>query len=861
MIIKQLMMQNIRSYADQTPITFPPGTILFQGDIGSGKSTILLAIEFALFGLGDIDGRHLLRGNENEGSVRLDFEVNGHEYSVYRSLVRKRKYVRQDEGYIVEDEERTDYSVSEMKERILKILDFHERPQPKTSSLIFRYAVFTPQEMMKEVLFQRVDQRLNTLRRAFGIEDYSIARTNVEVFRRYLRDNIKVIQGQTLDLDEKKHSVATEETRLNTLNQELAALTDQFNTLDTALQTTHAEIKRLTTKRDAVLKLEADITHLQTRLTTDQQNLTLLTEDITKLHQDQQNAKTAQEALEQLQPQYEEFTRISKQIHDLEEVATTYQHTTSLIAQMQVAITSAQTNLQTNIETAEAEITQLQTHIDQTKLEVQKLSTLKNEANEIQTRIQQLPALTAQHTQLLQQQSSVETQISTLTSERENKQHEWNSIETIGVGAQCPRCHQELSTQHYKQVQTEYNNEVTKLSGQLTQLEHDVSKLRKEIKNLDKTIQSLEADRDQLSTLKENIAALEQIQYSLTQQESDLKRKRAMVQQERDRLSQKQYAQTERSQLAEAQTQLQELEPQKAQLDTLKQQVRTYQESALERRYTENLQIAGRYITITDELTTKTERKNTLEQQIQTDKQQLSAMQTQYQKDKTVLDQLTELEKKQDRIEQKHLTLNNQVTSKTVEIQSQHEKIEVLTAEIASKETLLSHRDVYQEHHRWVDDYFAPATEDIERHVMVSIREDFDELFQRWFSQLMETGDITVRIDDQFTPIIEQNGYELEVKSLSGGEKTSVALAYRLALNVMVKRVCEAMHSNLLMLDEPTDGFSTEQLVHVRDILDELQCEQVIMVSHERELEGFVDTIFRVHKEAGISHVLEQTYV
>jgi len=140
---------------------------------------------------------------------------------------------------------------------------------------------------------------------------------------------------------------------------------------------------------------------------------------------------------------------------------------------------------------------------------------------------------------------------------------------------------------------------------------------------------------------------------------------------------------------------------------------------------------------------------------------------------------------------------------------------------------------------------------------MASIREEFDELFQRWFSQLIETGEITIRVDDNFTPLVEQSGYELDVKSLSGGEKTSVALAYRLALNVMVKKVCEAMHSNILMLDEPTDGFSTEQLVRVRDILDELKCEQVIMVSHERELEGFVDKIYKVRKEAGISSVLE----
>ena len=90
---------------------------------------------------------------------------------------------------------------------------------------------------------------------------------------------------------------------------------------------------------------------------------------------------------------------------------------------------------------------------------------------------------------------------------------------------------------------------------------------------------------------------------------------------------------------------------------------------------------------------------------------------------------------------------------------------------------------------------------------------------------------------------------------LSGGEKTSVALAYRLALNMIVRKVATSMESNLLILDEPTDGFSKEQLLKVQDILTELECPQVIIVSHERELESFADQIFRVSKEDGISTI------
>ena len=140
--------------------------------------------------------------------------------------------------------------------------------------------------------------------------------------------------------------------------------------------------------------------------------------------------------------------------------------------------------------------------------------------------------------------------------------------------------------------------------------------------------------------------------------------------------------------------------------------------------------------------------------------------------------------------------------------------------------------------------------------MLANINSEFNSLFQKWIAHLLETDDIVVSVNDKFSPQILQSGYDIDVKSLSGGEKTSVALAYRLALNVMVKKVCDAMHSNLLILDEPTDGFSREQLSKLRDILDDLKCEQVIIVSHENELEGFVDNIFRVIKDSGESKIL-----
>jgi len=138
---------------------------------------------------------------------------------------------------------------------------------------------------------------------------------------------------------------------------------------------------------------------------------------------------------------------------------------------------------------------------------------------------------------------------------------------------------------------------------------------------------------------------------------------------------------------------------------------------------------------------------------------------------------------------------------------------------------------------------------------MITFQQEFNKLFQQWFSLLVEDPTKEARIDEAFTPIIEQDGYEHDVQYLSGCEKTSIALAYRLALNMMVRKVSTSKQSNLLILDEPTDGFSREQLLKVREILEEVACPQVIIVSHEKELESFANQIFRVSKEQGVSTI------
>ena len=110
MILKNLKLENIRSYNSEE-IDFPEGSTILSGDIGAGKTSILLAIEYALFGLQPGQrGSSLLSNGKNEGGVVLTFSINDKEIIIERKLRRNKKSITQDYAAITIDGSKTESS-------------------------------------------------------------------------------------------------------------------------------------------------------------------------------------------------------------------------------------------------------------------------------------------------------------------------------------------------------------------------------------------------------------------------------------------------------------------------------------------------------------------------------------------------------------------------------------------------------------------------------------------------------------------------------------------------------------------------------------------------------------------------------
>lgn len=208
-------------------------------------------------------------------------------------------------------------------------------------------------------------------------------------------------------------------------------------------------------------------------------------------------------------------------------------------------------------------------------------------------------------------------------------------------------------------------------------------------------------------------------------------------------------------------------------------------------------------------------------------------------------------------------TLTNSTHKKEIEkfgvekeIQTISSRVNEIQNEISEKEEIETNINNIKKYHDWLQDLFTPLMVNMEKHVFSQVHHEFNSLFQDWFNILLEDESVSTRLDDEFSPLVIQNGYEIDVSDLSGGEKTSVALAYRLALNKVITNLMSNVKTkDLLILDEPTDGFSTDQLDKVRLVLDELNSGQVIIVSHENKIESFVDNVIRITKDEHVSRV------
>lgn len=853
MIIKKIEITNIRSYKEKTTIELPMGRILFQGDIGSGKSTILSAIEFALFGLGDIDANHLLRIGESKGSVLLEFESGGKNYNVFRSLLRRGNKIFQEEGYLYDNGVKNSYSVGELKSKILNIIGINERSQTKTTSTIYRFAIYTPQEMMKNVLTSNNERRVEILRRAFGLEEYSIAKKNAEKFSSWIRTVTKIKRSMMNDLGNYKKELQNIQDITESLKDEIDYVKDSTVNLNDKIQLILKKMLEARQNKERIIQAESSILHLQSTL---DKNLKLKEDtnlELGKISNELNDIYRSEKIVADLSPKYQDYIQKRDALVDVAGHASQYDKLLLDKVKLESSINSEREMFRSNIKTLDSELGELALDLQRIEDETENLNYLKKEETLLKNNINDSTDFQAELDYVSDSLSNIRSEMISITNEISKQKSELDSVLQLRQNAVCPYCKQKLNEQHILEMETKFLQSKDFLKNKLDTFEKDLETNQIKKNEFLNGIKQIETKKLELQKIQIQIARLNVVLNNKEQIKSKINEKAKNKNLIEAKL-QGSYFVEKIKELDELDDKLNKIYSFKECYDSLSKIVNDYQKTNLDSSYMEHSNLIKSKQRKIEEKKIKEKSLLELDNEVFVLSKKLDEMKEIFRERQEVENKLNNLDSDKESLENELMKMKENLAMRKTEHDNNLKQIESFNKKIGELEQRVDKIIFTDQIGIWLNQHFIPSLEQIESQVLISVKEEFNRLFQKWFYLLIEVGDIDVEIDEFFTPIVNQSGYHLEVDSLSGGEKSSIALAYRLALNEIIRRMV-MLEDNLLILDEPTDGFSKEQLVQIKYVLEELSAAQVIVVSHEKELEGFVETIFRVVKESEKSQV------
>lgn len=283
MILKNLKIQNIRSY-EELEIEFPVGSLLLSGDIGAGKTSILLAIQFALFGLQPGQkGASILRQGCDNAYVFLEFEINNNKIILERTLKQaKSGSITQEKNTIEINGEKQELSTSEMKTKVIDLLKY-PKEFVKKSNLLYKFTVYTPQEEMKSIIQERPEIRLDTLRHIFGIDRYKRIKENCQILIQKIKESIKIKESQILEINSLKEKLKQQTERKILLSKELNNLTIENSTLEKEKQEIQNNLKELESKKQEKQNIDKELSKNQIQLQSKKQEKQRLEKEITSM--------------------------------------------------------------------------------------------------------------------------------------------------------------------------------------------------------------------------------------------------------------------------------------------------------------------------------------------------------------------------------------------------------------------------------------------------------------------------------------------------------------------------------------------------------------------------------------------------
>jgi exonuclease SbcC len=793
--INRIKLVNFRQHA-KSELTFDGGITGIIGPNGSGKTTILEAIAWALYGNQAIRGtRDSIRftgaGARAPVEVELDFELAGHRYRVTRGLTTAAVYL--------------DGADTAIANSISGVNDLLQRRLGMSRTEFFN-TYFTGQKELSVMASMGPTERAQFLSRVLGYERLRMAQDLMREKRRLIGAEIAGLRSGMPDPDTIAKTVSEAEARLN----EAIARSNEAGTRHAVALT---ELRNATPPWESAQKQREQWQRLLAEVTIAEREVETLAQRLEQVGKELAEILPAGEQLESLKAIVAPLEGYISEVQQLDELFRQQGRRQTLI-ESERALSDELNRLRDRY----ARIEQAPAIEEQVTLELEQK---RRALEDIQKQLE------ARRTEWVRDKQEAETKLAELRRQYSDVKEQRERIMSLGADGVCPTCNRTLGEK--------YDAVVEQLREQLETLQVDGQYYR---------------DRgEQLATTPSDIVTLEEQRRTLTLEVGQVERKLAKVQlavQELPHVIKE--IQLKEARLTEIQAAIAELS------DTYDAERHAFVRAEIERLSPYNTQMV-RLSASLERVPQLMNERDRITADHQASLQRLESLRA-----AGATTQFSERDYTNARDAFERATAEARATELAVvsaqsEVRAAQQTLDSAIAAQREYERIAERLQALQYDKR-VHDELDRAYADLRTDLNFQLRPELSELASTFLSELTDDRYTQLELDDQYNIIVLEDGVQKPV--ISGGEEDLANLVLRLAISQMIaERAGQAF--SLLILDEVFGSLDATRRDNVIDLLRRLQdrFEQVILITHIEGVRDGVDRIISVRydQEAGASVV------
>ena len=489
MRLHRLQLQNFRQHADSV-ITFETGLTGIIGTNGSGKTTILEAIAWALYGNSATRGtrdsiRFSRAAPRSPVRVELDFELAGHRYRIVRRLTDAELYL--------------DNAAQPIANSITGVNELLQRRLGMSRSEFFN-TYFTGQKELNVMAAMGPSERAQFLSRVLGYEKLRTAQTLVRDRRRLILAETAGLRAGMPDADAVARLLSDSEHRLSVARQTAATAEETRRGREATLSELTPRWQRAQRERDQLQELLAELRVAEA----EEAGLVRETERVGRELAAVANARTELEA-------------IATELKPLGEVAEEFQRYERLARE--------EGRRQTLVETERVLVDEL-TRLRERRTRIGNAPVMEEEATiAVEAKRKELEEslgrLEARRTEWVRDRQEAETKRDALRRQYAELKAQRDKIVELGEDGTCPVCTRPLD-QHFRGVLEHFDDQLETIAvdgrfynTRLDQLEE----MPEDVKALDEARRALTAE---VGALERRLAKVQAAVQELTQLSKDI---------------------------------------------------------------------------------------------------------------------------------------------------------------------------------------------------------------------------------------------------------------------------------------------------------------------------------------------------